>query len=89
MSKAILILDMPESCDDCPLLSGYYVDIYCGGKQNRVINNPYPKDFRQDWCPLKEVPEKEKNDDPVYDNDEYDDGFITGWNACIDDILGE
>ena len=52
MNKAILIIDMPESCDKCPLFHSFYTDMTCGAN-NYGINYPYPKDFKQDWCPLK------------------------------------
>lgn len=72
MSKAILVMDMPDSCDKCPLFHDHYSDMCCGGLNKRGINYPYPKDFRQKWCPLKKLPDKE---DPTYENDEYDDGY--------------
>ena len=86
MSKAILVIDMPESCDRCPLFHGFYTDMTCGAN-NYGINYPYPKDFRQDWCPLKPVPEKYNMDAP-HDTD-YDMEYEYGYNACIDEILGE
>lgn len=48
MDKAILVIDMPDSCSECPLFGDYYVDMYCRGTNNRTIDYPYPKDFRQD-----------------------------------------
>ena len=58
MDKAILVIDMPESCEKCPLFHGFYTDMTCGAN-NYSINYPYPKDFRQDWCPLKPAPEEQ------------------------------
>lgn len=97
MSKAILVIDMPDSCDECPLFCGHYSDMCCGGLHNRTINYPYPKDFKQDWCPLKEVPEKK--------DERYENGYMSklgfastgysidkvavGYNQCIDEILGK
>lgn len=41
---------------------------------------------RQNWCPLKLLPEKDtKNHFP----DEFEDGYAIGWNACIDEITGD
>ena len=51
MSKAVLMMDMPETCDDCNLC--YYSD----GKvklcywYDRVISETKPN-----WCPLMPVP---------------------------------
>ena len=52
--EAILIIDMPDSCSECPLFRDIYSDMCCSGLNKRTIDYPYPKDFRQDWCPLKE-----------------------------------
>ena len=43
---------MPESCNKCPLFHSFYTDMTCGAN-NWGIDYPYPKDFRQNWCPLK------------------------------------
>ena len=86
MSKAILVMDMPDSCDKCPLFCNYYSDMCCGGLHNRTIDYPYPENFRQEWCPLKEMPEKSyTGNSDYYQWGDWEDG----WNACIDDILGE
>lgn len=61
MSKAVLVMDMPESCDSCPLFGSYYSDMTCHAN-GRSINYPYPKDFRQDWCPMKQMPEESRKD---------------------------
>ena len=80
MSKAILVIDMPESCDKCPLFHGFYTDMTCGAN-NRGINYPYPKDFRQDWCPLKPAPKMQ-----LLWND--DDDWVKGYNNCVREIMG-
>jgi hypothetical protein len=85
MRKAILVIDMPESCSKCPLFNGYYADMSCGGLNNRGINYPYPEDFKQDWCPLKPMPER----DEAYHLLEFDAGYKVGWNDCIKTISGE
>ena len=83
--KAILVMDMPSSCDKCPLFGSHYSDMTCRGN-GRSINYPYPKEVRQDWCPLKPMPEKKKVQDVLYLHSEY---FDLGYNACIDEILGD
>lgn len=57
MSKAILIMDMPSSCSNCPLFGDHYSDMCCKGAHNRSIIYPYPENSRQEWCPLKELPD--------------------------------
>ena len=85
MSKAILVLDrMPNACHECPLFNSGYTDMCCKAMNNKTINYPYPKDFRQNWCPLRSEPEHELiwSDNRIYD-------FELGFNACLDEILGE
>lgn len=88
MSKSILVIDTPESCSKCPCFGGFYSDLCCKALNNRGINYPYPADFRQDWCPLKPLPEKYEIDrsnkccDPFYQFE-----FEHGYNQCIDEII--
>lgn len=94
MSKAILIIDMPESCDKCPLLLRHEEERCClPEKRNSFCDKP-------DWCPLKPAPEKidvPDFDDTVKAESEnafevgmymYDRGHYRGYNICIDKILG-
>lgn len=76
-------MDTPKSCHDCCLFfwSGYN-DMCCQAMDNRVIDFPYPREVRQDWCPLKQLPE-EDNDDHL---SEWGRGYQGGWNDCIDAI---
>ena len=83
MSKAVLIIDMPDSCRDCDCFSNHYSDMYCIASQ-RTIDYPFPVDFRQKWCPLKPLPE-EDNDEHF---SEWGRGYQGGWNDCIDAITG-
>lgn len=91
MSKAVLVLDMPESCDVCPFSTMYETPdglIEC--------ENPLSEEYgcnvsdyegtRPDECPLRELPEKKNVKDT-----ETATAFATfiGWNACIDEITGE
>jgi hypothetical protein len=55
MSKATLVIDMPESCAKCPFFGDHYSDMTCHALNNSGIDYPYPDSFRQKWCPLKEV----------------------------------
>ena len=81
MSKAIVILDMRESCAKCQLFSGIYNDMTCRANL-RSIDYPYPDQKRQDWCPLKPMPEKLS-----VENKRFSEEYTKGWNDCIDKIL--
>lgn len=86
MSKAILVMDMPKSCSECPLFCGYYADMHCKGLNNGSIDYPYPKDFRQEWCPLKKVPSKKHHS--MYGHVRVETLEDKIWNKCVDEILG-
>lgn len=64
MGKAVLVIDMPNSCSECPLFRDTYNDMPCSVLNYRYsIDYPYPKDFRQVWCPLKSLSENVKIDE--------------------------
>lgn len=92
MSKAILVIDKPESCTSC-LLGIYNKKWFCLDTNKDIdicdrYNIP-------EWCPLKPMPQK-KNTDKLqgFGNSQilWTDKVIyqnEGWNACLNEILGE
>lgn len=94
--KAILVIDMPYKCEDCHLLDttdivhngGDYA--YCHALHKplkntsitQFINVRKPKN-----CPLKPLPVKKDGQWIISENKENE--YHIGWNACIDEILGE
>ena len=96
MSKAILVIDMPNRCNDCPFVDSMrthwnYDDFtyYCEANEyERIKEIKYGEEDKSipkpDWCPLKMLPEKRIQDNPNGRN-----MYRAGWNDCIDDILGE
>ena len=81
--KAILVLDIPENCFKCKLQDW---------ANCRIVKGCHTGDTRPDWCPLKPMPDKaEVSDcDELCDTDDwYDSGYADGYNACIDEILGD
>lgn len=56
MNKAILVIDMPNNCNECPIKSSIGYGKWCSGYDDARIDN-YPK--KPDWCPLKELTECE------------------------------
>lgn len=75
MSKAILIMDMPNACYECPCEADYVCQAKC--KEIDEI------DKVQEWCPLREVPPRAYHPN-FCDNGRFDEGY----NACIDEIGG-
>ena len=82
MAKAVLVMDMPKCCYQCPCFSITECRAYkCGTKVDNDRTKPY-------WCPLKPMPEK-REEKYAKDVGLRDSGFIDGWNACIDAICGK
>lgn len=75
--KAVLVIDMPEVCYDCPC---YFDDLeMC--KKHRKRANAMEK---PSWCPLKPLPST-RNDD--MEERGFNIGmFNYGWNECIKEI---
>lgn len=85
MSKAVLVMDMPSSCDMCDFVQednmvGFMTCI-------NPISEVYGCDVsdyigcRPDGCPLRELPEKKQR--TLYSIGVWNKGY----NACIDELL--
>lgn len=79
--KAILTIDMPLSCHDCPLVSEYV----CLADE-RVGNVFEYESYCYPLCPLKEMPKEMEYED---DWNDIDVSFRQGWNACVDYLEGD
>lgn len=89
MSKAVLVMDMPEDCKQCVFCRGLNA---CKLKKYLVrdkictvytVDKQIMEGGKPDWCPLRELPER--SDHPEHcDNGRFD----AGWNACLDAIEG-
>ena len=93
MAKAILIMDMPEQCDKCPLLlkipqkNGLALCLARPTNGQEEYNPKREKSWRPDWCPLRELPEKKPELKSGYENLSTSIRRV-GWNACLDAIEG-
>lgn len=92
MPKAVLIMDMPESCGECPFCRGLNE---CKVKKYLVrdrlftiftVDAQIMEGGKPSWCPLRELPEKIPDLEHGYENVEKSIIRI-GWNACLDMIL--
>lgn len=89
MSKAVLVMDMPEDCKQCVFCRGLNA---CKLKKYLVrdkictvytVDKQIMEGGKPDWCPLRELPER--SDHPEHcDNGRFD----AGWNGCLDAIEG-
>lgn len=89
MSKAVLVMDMPETCKDCSCKYPSYKDdaLYdCAitGKTIPIDGGRYGE--KPNWCPLRELPEKMKVCGKYPQPDGITPSYKVGWNACLDKI---
>lgn len=77
--KMILVMDIPDSCEDCHMLDG---------KDDCFIMTDYEQfaiesfdDMKQN-CPFRDIPHRFLQEGSPLDRD-----YEKGWNACIDEIL--
>lgn len=82
MSKGIIMIEteIPKNCHHCnqPDDTGYckWAGIF--------IDYRVKLDEKYSCCPIQPIPEKKY---PYY-APEYDEAYIEGWNACIDELMG-
>ena len=76
-SKAILIIDMPESCGTCPLRSYSNLALQCTPLRKTKETD--------DVCPLKPMPKKFEAPE-IYELWNTDSEYFNGWNACVDEL---
>ena len=81
--KAIVVIDMPESCDECPC---YYKDFFVCRVAKKENENWYGT--KPNWCPLKPMPNRDPISEEMMDDETKGFGlaFNSGWNNCLDEI---
>ena len=88
MAKAVLVMDMPESCSKCKFLYEFHGIKKCqlmnvlNGGASRLSQNSFMKK-RHEKCQLRILP-KRKETNHYMNNKEK--GIVEGWNACLDEI---
>lgn len=82
MSKAILVMDMPETCFQCKMqrILGMSGKIVCGAVSKNCEADH--KEKKPDWCLLKEIPQKYSKSQEWFSEE-----YTEGRNDCIDEIL--
>lgn len=93
MNKTVLVLDMPNSCDKCPLCFDSYgqCDLCAAtGHLDKCGDMIYEEvikiDNKPNWCPLKDLPHKRYHSAYGMPIEMSEDKI---WNKCIDKIIGE
>ncbi len=96
-NKAALVIDMPKSCEECRLK---YLDTgddaYFGMNVYRCVLDGAEINRNERWddCPLRPLPQKKTYEEPTCLEDYKVSQMLVmanadGWNACLDEILGE
>lgn len=88
-TKAILVIEMPNDCNECPLNSNGYCDVL---QEYALLNEwvedaPYYDLKGKGDCPLKPMPNKKpvSYHDDLYGEVEKNFRNI-GWNDCLKEI---
>lgn len=84
MNKAILVIDMPESCDDCKFC--YYSDGRFPACQLNLKGIDDSK-AKPEWCPLKPLPER--RDSLTVSDWGFEGGFNSGYNTFLKELLND
>lgn len=81
MSKAIIVTEMQESCDDCPsCIIGSCT--FCGVNGKKIDQIEIMNEGKKpDWCPMKEIPYPKETDKWE------EDMKYRGWYDCISEII--
>lgn len=92
-TKAILVIDMPKSCEECNYLGWATHDEdmrACMLLNGYFFNEEEVETKRSEVCPLKSMPSRKNNQESVMVGSiDMDIGYILGWNECIEEITGE
>ena len=99
--KAILVIDMPRSCAECPLRTSLEANyLYCIATLPRLKIDPMTAyHIKEHRCPLKPMP-KELSTPYMFrqemialglQNEDgtvsvYSEDYMYGWNDCIEEI---
>lgn len=87
MSKAVLIMDMPDCCAECQLSDDDPSGLYCVSADDYYDGEDGMED-RTSFCPLRELPEKIPELKSGYEEISKS-IHREGWNACLNEIIGE
>lgn len=87
MSKAVLIMDMPDCCAECQLSDDDPSRLYCVPADDYYDGEDRMED-RASFCPLRELPEKIPELKSGYEEISKS-IHREGWNACLNEIIGE
>lgn len=83
MSKAVLVMDMPDDCTMCKFWNAEDDECYATGSEELSLGDC--EEIKPDWCPLRELPKYKRTIGTVYEGKKL--LLNAGWNDCLDEIL--
>lgn len=88
MNKAVLIVDIPDSCFNCNFHNYHYCYATTGSNEDgdcveKYLKDEVPGETKPDWCPVKKLPERRRY------GEEFFNGDVKDWNDCLKEILGD
>lgn len=89
MSKSVLIIEKPNSCEECPFLDDCSYTCTAFEKMKRTYTYEVPENGVLENCPLKDLPQKkEPSEFPISPGLPWKETpYEKGWNACLDAIM--
>ena len=88
MKKAVLLMDVQETCLDCNLcVLDTDGSISCYYNKREICSNVGENNSRPKWCPLRPLPDR-KEITETYKWEDRLPSFKCGWNWCLDEITG-
>ena len=85
MAKAVLVMDMPESCFGCNLCHIDYEEDRATCQANETAREVDSDTFEKpDWCPLLELPKHRNTTGPMSAERLL---LNAGYNDCLDEFL--
>ena len=88
MKKAVLLMDVPETCLDCNLcVLDTDGSISCYYNKREICSNVGENNSRPNWCLLRPLPDR-KEITETYKWEDRLPSFKCGWNWCLDEITG-
>ena len=82
MSKSVLVIDTPKSCEGCCMFCYTYHRFQCLITGKTIENST----DRPEWCPMRPLPEKMAIPRGARNVDGLE--YAAGYNTCINEITG-
>lgn len=89
--KVVLVIEEPNECIDCPCYRQTKEDgeLFEDCKAMMKPLNWREVTEKPSWCPLKPISDPKSMTKADHTYDPWEDTYRRGYNACLDEIVGE